>query len=203
MVKSGNCSTGLLVRPKPENETLAASSQTGIRKPSTLANKDLAMRLISQIRKRPHVAFSILCLITALSGYAYTSTSSTAGKHVSIVFLYLSAAIGAYFCLRQLVRMTRIRFFMKKYASSYEIPSYEEMQKMVKETRVKLDKKHPFVLIMGLDNAYYDPLMGRIALGDVLLNRLEGQEGMALVSHELTHVKKKLFAKQIFLIFIL
>jgi len=66
-----------------------------------------------------------------------------------------------------------------------------------------LDKKHPFVLIMGLDNAYYDPLMGRIALGDVLLNRLEGQEGMALVSHELTHVKKKLFAKQIFLIFIL
>jgi len=56
---------------------------------------------------------------------------------------------------------------------------------------------------MGLDNAYYDPLMGRIALGDVLLNRLEGQEGMALVSHELTHVKKKHFAKQIFLIFIL
>jgi len=119
MVKSGNCSTGLLVRPKPENETLAASSQTGIRKPSTLANKDLAMRLISQIRKRPHVAFSILCLITALSGYVYTYTNSTPGKHVSIVFLYLSAAIGAYFCLRQLVRMTRIRFFMKKYDSSY------------------------------------------------------------------------------------
>jgi len=161
------------------------------------------MRLISQIRKRPHVAFSILCLITVLSGYVYTYTNSTAGKHISIVFLYLSAAIWAYFCLRQLVRMTRIRVFMKKYASSYEIPDYEEMQKMVKEMRVKLDKKHPFVLKMGLDNAYYDPLMGRIALGDVLLNRLEGQERMALVSHELTHLKKNHFAKQIFLIFVL
>ena len=53
---------------------------------------------------------------------------------------------------------------MKKYNSSYEIPDYEEMQKMVKEMRVKLDKKHPFVLKIGLDNAYYDPMGGRIGL---------------------------------------
>ena len=156
------------------------------------------MRLISQIRKRPHVAFSILCLITVLSGYVYTYTNSTAGKHVSIVFLYLSAAIWAYFCLRQLVRMTRIRVFMKNYASSYEIPDYEEMQKIVKEMRVKLDKKHPFVLKVGLDNAYYDPLMGHIALGDILFNKLETQERIAIVAHELTHTKRNHYAKQLF-----
>lgn len=147
------------------------------------------MRLISQIRERPHVAFSILCLITVLSGYIYTYTNSTIGKHISIVFLCLSVAILTYFCLRQLVKIFKIRV-SKKYASSYEIPDYENMQKLVEKMGIKLDKKHPFVIKVGLDNAYYNLWNGRIILGDVLLNRLESQERMALVSHELTHAKK-------------
>ncbi len=89
---------------------------------------------------------------------------------------------------------------MKKYCSSYEIPDYEEMQKVVKDMGVKLGKKHPFVLKMGLDNAYYDPMGGHIGLGDILLNRLVGQEPIALVSHELTHIKKNHHMKQFFLL---
>lgn len=160
-------------------------------------------QLISQIGKRPHVAFSILCFITVLSGYVCTYTNSTSVKYVSIAFLCLSVAIWAYFCLRQLARMTRIRFSRKKYASSYEIPDYENMQKLVEKMRVELDKKHPFVLKSGLDNAYSDPLMRRIILGDILLNRLESQERMALVGHELTHLKKNHIIKQILPLFVL
>jgi Zn-dependent protease with chaperone function len=163
----------------------------------------MSMHLISQIRRSPHVAFSTLCLITVLSGYFYTYTNSVISKQVSIIFLSLSVAVWVYFCIRQLARMIRIRILMKKYNSSYEIPDYEEMQKMVKEMRVKLDKKHPFVVKIGLDNAYYDPMGGRIGLGDVLLNRLVGQESMALVGHELTHIKKNHFIKQFVLLFIL
>lgn len=154
------------------------------------------MCLINQIRKRPYLAFSILCLITVLSGYVYTYINSTVGKHISTIFLYLSAAIWVYLCLRQLIRMIKIRVLTKRYASTYKISDYEEMQKIVQEMKVKLNKKHPFVVKMGLDNASYDPLMGRIVLGDVLLKKLKGQERMALVSHELTHVKKNHLGKQ-------
>ena len=159
------------------------------------------MRLISQIRERPHVAFSILCLITVSSGYIYTYTNSIIGKHISIVFLCLSVAIWAYLSIRQFVRMIKIRV-SKKYASSYEIPDYENMQKLVEKMGVKLDKKHPFVLKVGLDNAYYDLWNNRIALGDVLLKKLESQECMALVSHELTHLKKGHLVKLFVLVWI-
>lgn len=161
------------------------------------------MPLISRIRRRPHVAFSILCFVTVLSGYIYTYTDSTSIKHISMVFLWLSVAIWAYFCLRQFVRMTRIRFSKKNYSSSYEIPDYENIQKLVDRMGVKLDRKHPFVLKLGLDNAYSDPLMRRVVLGDVLLDRLETQERMALVSHELTHLKQNHIIKQILPLFVL
>jgi Zn-dependent protease with chaperone function len=96
--------------------------------------------------------------------------------------------------------MTRIRFSRKKYASSYEIPDYENMQKLVERMRVKLDKKHPFVLKRRLNNAFSDPLMMRVILGAALVNRLESQERMALVSHELTHLKKEHVIKQLLLL---
>jgi Zn-dependent protease with chaperone function len=92
--------------------------------------------------------------------------------------------------------MTKIHF-SRNYASSYEIPDYESMQEFVERMRFKLDKKHPFVLKIGLDNAYYDHRKGRIVLGDVLAKRLETQERMALIGHELTHAKRGHLFKQI------
>jgi Zn-dependent protease with chaperone function len=157
------------------------------------------MHLIGQIRRRPHVAFSVLCLITVSSGYVGTCTNSTIGKLIAIVLLCLSVVIWAYFCLRQIVAMLKMRV-SRKYPSSYELPDYESMQKLVGKMRVKLDKKHPFVLKLGLDNAYYDHWKDRIVLGEVLVQRLESQERMALVGHELTHVKKGHLVKEILIL---
>jgi Zn-dependent protease with chaperone function len=106
-----------------------------------------------------------------------------------MIFLWLSAASWAYFCVRQFVSMARIGFSTKKYPSSYDIPDYEHIQELVDRMGVKLDKKHPFTLKLGLDNAYSDPVMRRVFLGDALLGKLETQERMALISHELAHLK--------------
>jgi Zn-dependent protease with chaperone function len=53
---------------------------------------------------------------------------------------------------------------------------------------------------MGLDNAYYDHWKDRIVLGEVLIQRLESQERMALVAHELTHVKKGHLVKEVLIL---
>jgi Zn-dependent protease with chaperone function len=98
--------------------------------------------------------------------------------------------------------MVRIGFSKKKYSSSYDIPDYENIQKLVDRMGVKLNKKHPFILKLGLDNAYSDPLMRRVVLGDTLLAKLETQERMALISHELTHLKENHNIKRILPLFI-
>ena len=141
--------------------------------------------------------------MTVLSGYIYTYTDSASIKHISMIFLWLSVASWAYFCLRQFVNMARIGLSKKKYPSSYEIPDYENIQTLVDRMGVKLDKKHPFILKLGLDNAYSDPVTRRVFLGDTLLGKLEAQERMALISHELTHLKENHNLKRILPLFIL
>lgn len=133
--------------------------------------------------------------MTVLSGYIYTYTDTVSIRHISAVFLWLSVAVWACLCLRQLATMVRIRFSQRKYPSSYDVPDHENLRKLAERMRVKLDKEHPFVLRIGLDNAYYDLWNGRIGLGDILVKTLERQERMALVGHELTHVKKNHFVK--------
>jgi beta-lactamase regulating signal transducer with metallopeptidase domain len=139
----------------------------------------------------------MLCLATVLSGYVYTYANGTMIKQVSLIFLCLSVAVWAYLYLRRMIKIAKIRLSVKKYAVSTEIPDYGKMQKLTKEMKVKLDEKQPFVLRKGLNNAYYDLLHSRIVLGDILFNKLETQERIALVTHELTHIKRNHPAKQL------
>lgn len=152
-------------------------------------------RVISQIKRRPHIYFSLLCLITVVCGYLLSFLmSSASGIQVIRAFFYISAAILGYFFIKFFVKLFMIKFRAAKSGSSIAIKA-PEFKKLAEEMNVKLNKNRPFVLQKKLDNAYFDLLNKRVVFGDIFFNRLTSPERLATLSHEFTHEKNWHFLK--------
>lgn len=148
--------------------------------------------VISQIKRRPYIYFSIVCLITVLCGYLLSYLNNgTAVRGALLGIFYVSAIIWGYFFIKFFAKMLIIKLRVKK-SREIEAP---EFKKLAEEMKVKLNKNRPFVLQEKLDTAYFDLQNKRVVFGDIFFNRLTPTERLATLSHEFTHEKKRHFLK--------
>jgi Zn-dependent protease with chaperone function len=150
--------------------------------------------IISQIKRRPHIYFSVVCSITVLCGYLFTYLQSSISISRALLVLFcLSSIIWGYLLIKYFVKMLKIRFGTKK-SGVLDIQA-PEFEKLAEEMKIKLNKTRPFVLQKNLDNAYYNPQEARVVFGDVLFNRLTPPERLATLSHEFAHIKRHHYFK--------
>lgn len=145
---------------------------------------------MNNLQNNPQVWFPAICAISVFCGYIFTYGSESA-RQVPLLLMYFSSVIWGCLSIRHLVKMLKFRLTLsRKHRIYFDFPDLEMLKNLADEMKVKLNKKHPFALTEGLDNAFYDPLHGRIVLGETIINKLETAERLALAAHELTHVKK-------------
>lgn len=78
-----------------------------------------------------------------------------------------------------------------------EIPEFTAYRELARQMGVKLNRKRPFGVQEGLKNAYADPLTGQVVIGDQLLRGLAPEQMLAVIAHELTHLKKNHASKML------
>jgi len=76
-----------------------------------------------------------------------------------------------------------------KNISYEEIPEFEPFRKLAADAGVVLNRKRPFGIKKGYNNAWANPITKRIVIGDKFLQRPVKQQ-KALLGHELTHIKE-------------
>lgn len=158
--------------------------------------------IINQIKRRPHIYFSVVCLITVLCGYllSYFNNGISARRALLVIF-YFSAIIWGYPLIKNLAKVSITRLRAKQSGNLIDIEA-PEFKRLAEEMKVKLDKKHPFVLQKDLDGAYCDPQNKRVVFGEILFNRLTPIERLAILSHELAHLQQSPLVKILILIII-
>ncbi len=135
--------------------------------------------------------FSIVCSIVVLFGYLYANIDNIFISRVSLRLLYISSVIWGCILLKYYgIGVIKILFIRKSYSSLPDIPEFKQFSKIAKDMEVKLNKKQPFVLKKGLNNAAFRSWTNQLIFGDVLFDKLDTHERLALFYHEITHVKK-------------
>lgn len=137
----------------------------------------------------------IICGVTLLAGYCYWYIGSPILKLVAILVFVVSAEVMVWqwvsLVRRNIVNTLKMTFAGRKAVSWVEISEFREL---AKQMGVRLHRKRPFGVKKGLNSAYANHLTKQIVFGEDLLQRLGMKECLALVAHELTHLKQNHWA---------
>lgn len=134
-----------------------------------------------------------ICGVVLIAGWSYWYTGTAQIKLLAIMIFFVTGEIMVWqwgnFFGRTFIE--NIKYTFKKSDISWEsphiAPQYIELAKRMK---VKLNKKKPFGVIKGLNNAYSNSFKNQVLLGEDLLVNLSKKQRLALVAHELTHLKQ-------------
>lgn len=132
----------------------------------------------------------LICLLTIATGYSlYVTHNPYLHGSSGVVFLLASESMiilwGSSFANSFLDS-----FAWRKAISWDEVPIFAKFSDVAREQGVKLNSNRPFGVRKDYDNAYAILLTKQVIIGDLLLQRLSDQELLALLGHELTHIKQ-------------
>ena len=150
-----------------------------------------------EFQKRRFISAACVCVATILSGYLYSYTGNLTVSRIIIIVFYISTGIMVWQWSWFLGRKLTIGQGMGRKAIEWiSVPEWEELANTM---GVKLHEALPFGIMEDFNGARATLRPRQIIIGRNLFNRLEGQERLALVAHELTHLKENHSLKQILL----
>lgn len=134
-----------------------------------------------------------ICGVVLIAGWSYWYISTPLIKLLAIFLFIVTIEIMLWQWINFFgdTIIQNMKFTFKKsdvsWNSRYITPQYS---KLAERIGVKLNKKRPFGVIKGLNNAYSNSLKNQVMLGEDLLKNLDKKQRLALVAHELTHLKQ-------------
>lgn len=160
-------------------------------------------RIIIFLRNRVFLRTVIVCSILIVSGFFYIYLGDGVVRIISVILFCLFSVIMLFglvpvvagFCkvigmrIGTLIKWIYIKICEKQTQEIVVIDGLDDFIKLAEQMKVKLNKKHPFKKVAMLDNIGADPNMMQIILGEILFNRLEHSERLAVIAHELAHLK--------------
>lgn len=137
----------------------------------------------------------LLCLITIASAYSIYLINNPLVKLLSIFAFIVASEMMIILWGNFFVDNLTQTYNCKKRISWEETPLFRKFSKIAGENGIKLHSKKPFGVRQNFDNAYANPITRQIIFGDILLKRLKEKEKIALLGHELTHLKENHYIK--------
>lgn len=128
----------------------------------------------------------VVCMLVILSGYFYHYGGDPIVRLVSICVMFTTAEMMTYFWSNFIGKnLIEVLLEKKSLISWVDMPDF---MMLANKIGVKLNKRRPFGLRKGYNNAYAKP-NGQLVFGEILLQRLDREERLSLAAHELTHLR--------------
>ncbi len=140
-----------------------------------------------------------ICVLVVITGYSFSFSHNPYLRLASIIGVLVTSEAMIMLWGTAFAEMLMRPFAKKGSISWQEIPVFTEFRALAETEGIKLNKKRPFGLRKDFDNAYANPLTMQIVVGEKLGQRLGDGHLIALIGHEVTHIKQQHHLKMLFL----
>jgi len=143
-----------------------------------------------------------ICLVVIAACYCF---SFSHGLNLRLAFgmaVLITSEIMIMLWGNSFLKLIVLPFGKRNSISWEDRPEFAIFKALAASQDVQLNKKKPFGVRKNFNNAYANPLTRQIIIGDLLIKKLGDGHLVALMGHEMTHIKRNHHLKMMFWTFL-